>query len=1518
MKIPGNSGLGGQVFLVSDLRNFPTEACTFSLWTQQATRLFYGNYDTGSSFDDTQTFLDIDIQSGGMEVSFAGNGFNFSGAPYPAFRSGESHHLAISLSSTPDGYEISCYVNAVLVGTETLQIVNGNNQPMRLPPSGPLYIGNRAPDRSQDGQFGDLREARGVLSEFHLYRETLTNEGVNLDALGEVPENVTPYLNLPLDDLHHDLRLGLWLDTVQPFYHACEVIRTDNDPRIVFEHSFSQFPTADRSLSFWIRCRQDATGVLISYGDVSNSDHPNDGGSQWVLEDPANLRLGSYNSGIQLGTGIWNHVAIVEDKASRTTTCYLNGKPGPNPPANFVVDGVIPDQPLVLGAQRATDANDSVFSGEFVALRIWSRALNHDEVAKQARGVLPYPADPAMVYYNALGETGVREELDAPNIFFSPILNQEVTYPLLSGQATMQVLKVGPDKGGMQTLAYSNLSGVEFSLEFWAKIGTDGLVCSGHRGVDADNVMHFSIARQGEALNLDIYVPTNGQSHRYTLDASGMELSEWHHLAITISNSSVNGYLDGQESFAEPVTDPSILPPLDQLYLQFGGFGSDGSSTDGSLAEIRYWNRAMSVGEIRHRMYHSLIGNEFGLAGRWAFENALGRDTSSNQRHAFPVAKPEFTPLTDLDLEPLGSPYLVAQVSLLEDYHFGEVKITPRNSYRVNVIAFDQNDRPLPDIDLSVSIQAEPGNLIQQTNLLVEDSGQTEAHSIAVNQPYALTTNSQGVISFALPAEALMAPVLRITAPFMIKDHALLIFPDRQAHHKLSQVTEEELLKKKVVMEAGGEPVPMVSEEFRDSAPHLAQAIRHFMGVATEKAPQSNNPVVRPVEDRLREVVAPAIKRQYENATASPDAYNPITDAISGYAVGAGQTSISRSLSVNQMPDWEFKKRETGAYVVEESSRESRTRNLAQSDNLKYADEFTRLLLISVAGRQRSVAPTSYTELIAAIDQNNRNRSLFDLFTAIKDAVSFVVHTVEQVYESVKDTIRVAVVYITDALNQVKAFAIHTVEHAIEAVKGVLAKVGATVVGAINFVKELFDWSDILWTQKFNEQLLRSTIAASRTNLSSTKTSTLTWVDGLKAQTHDWLEKLKSNASEHKSAIKDEAAPGHRANVKGSYLQHLVGTHGKDASLDGEDDGPDPTQAQEKLDKIRKDNEAKVSHINGALTNLQLFSDTEYSLSVIVDRLIDLLETIADSLFDLMKAGLEWFFNQLELLLKDLDQMLAYRINLPLVTRLYEEVITDGSQLTLYSLSALLGAIPATITYKLATGADHGPFHGEELSLYRDIIVATNVNTPVDQEQQEQAAQLKIRQQKASLGLGGCFLGFIAITGIFNTILKLDENPPIKLKRIGFFLNGMFQLTQFPLGSTFTLESDPAAPSAATEETIWALQFFPLVLEGFSATGKYPESQVGYDIATTVFGGFHAAMFITVFGLEMADPESDKGDSGIKFAANLSSCVPELTSLVPQPLVKVLLSAVAATAWEALSLIRYFNEVKSHHNFLAR
>ncbi|WP_375582674.1 LamG-like jellyroll fold domain-containing protein [Cyclobacterium xiamenense] len=1519
------SELGGEIFLVAELQDFPLDSFTLSFWTKEPTRLFYGNYDTGSSYEDTETFLDIQVSSRNIQFNFVVANQRFNIDTYPLFDGNQSHHIAAAFHQTAQGYTISCYVNAVLLGSKTVQLLNGNNRPMRLLSMGPLYLGNAAPDVSQDGRFGDLREARGCMSELHIYRKTLSAHAINVDALGEIPDSSNLFMNLPLDELHYDRRRGIWLNTVQPDCPAKEKIRTDNHPVIVFERSFSQFPTSDRSVAFWIRCRQQERGVLISYGDVSTSDAPNDGGSEWVLQDPSSLRLGSISFGLDLGTGSWNHVVLVEDATAGTTCCYLNGQPGPNSPVNYVIDGVIANQPFILGAQQANDAEGTVFTGDLVELRFWSRPLSADEIAGFARGVVPDSNDPYLMYYNSREATGVQEILSGNKPMYFPLLNQQVTYSLLSASGAMHALQICPGKGGMRTLPYSGIDGIELSLECWTRSTADGYLCVGRTGTMADNSVIFSLARASGAIDLLIYNTNTTQPDRFTLKQGLTDLSDWHHIAITFSGMSINAYLDGQEVLSETMPDPSILPSLNQLYLEFGGTEAEESSMEGELAEIRLWNRALPLGEIRHRMYRFLMGSEFGLIGRWAFENSLGRDTSSEKRHAFPVDQPEFNRLSGIDLEPLDSPYLVAQVSLIEDYHFDEGQITERNAYRVMVTAYNESDRPMTGIDLSVSVQAEPNNPFQAVDLLIDESKKTEAKAIAIGESQALTTNSRGSISFALAAEDLIAPVLRITAPFMSADHALLIFPDRQAHHQLAQVTETDLLHKKVVMEAGGEPVPMVSEEQRESAPHVAQAIRHLMGVATEKNPQSNTPVERPVQDRLREVVTPPDKRMYENAKVSPWSYDSQSDVIAGYAVGAGQNSISRSLSVNQMPSWRFEKTGSNNFTVRATSPGHRTRYFALTDNLRYADKFTRLLLTSVDGRKRGVVPTPYADLLAAIDQESRERSQFDLFTLIKEAAGFVVHTVEQVYESVKETIRVAVIYITDAANKVTAFAIHTVQHAVEAVKGVLAQVGATLEGAINFVKVLFDWEDILETQEFTENLLKSVMTSARANLTDTKTKTLAWVERAKGETHDWLENLKSNTNQHKSSIREDSVPVQRSSIKGSYIQHMIASHGQHASLDGDEGRAlDPGQSDQQLDRIHRDNPSQVDHINGSLSNLHLFSGTDFSREVILDRLIDLFETIASSLFDLMAAGIEWFFDQLARLLEELDKMLAYRVDIPLLTRLYEQVITkkkDGvySQLTLYSLSALLGAIPTTLTYKLATGSERGPFHGEKLSSYRNVLVSHQ--QPISPEQAERERQLAI-QQKASLGLGGCFLSFIAISGIFNTILSGNKRPSLVLKRVAFAFNGVFQLTQFPLGSTFALKANPDPRAAETEVVIWVAQFFPVVLEGIAASDKLDGNSTALDtfsgVAMTVFGGLHAALFITVFALEMADPHSDKLDSKRKFVANLASCVPELTALMNDPPAEALISILSFTAWESLSLIRYANEVKNHQNFLAR
>lgn len=107
-----------------------------------------------------------------------------------------------------------------------------------------------------------------------------------------------------------------------------------------------------------------------------------------------------------------------------------------------------------------------------------------------------------------------------------------------------------------------------------------------------------------------------------------------------------------------------------------------------------------------------------------------------------------------------------------------------------------------------------------------------------------------------------------------------------------------------------------------------------------------------------------------------------------------------------------------------------------------------------------------------------------------------------------------------------------------------------------------------------------------------------------------------------------------------------------------------------------------------------------------------------------------------------------------------------------------------------------------------------------------------------------------------------------------------------------------------------------------TASDKLTTSKEAFDkfssVATTIFGGLHVALFISVFAIEMTEPETDKKDSVIKFIANVSSCVPEVATMVPQSASKAILSAVSSTAWELLSLVRYVNELKAHHNFSPR
>ena len=131
-----------------------------------------------------------------------------------------------------------------------------------------------------------------------------------------------------------------------------------------------------------------------------------------------------------------------------------------------------------------------------------------------------------------------------------------------------------------------------------------------------------------------------------------------------------------------------------------------------------------------------------------------------------------------------------------------------------------------------------------------------------------------------------------------------------------------------------------------------------------------------------------------------------------------------------------------------------------------------------------------------------------------------------------------------------------------------------------------------------------------------------------------------------------------------------------------------------------------VQEVVDAMTPLaQLFAseggDAEITVTV-QTALENMQEAIAQMLTNALEAGQELFAEMIE----QLPVMLNSRIQIPLLTPLYEKVIAPGQQLTFLNFVSLTSAIPATLGYKLFTllneGKAYAPFVAKESDVEDD------------------------------------------------------------------------------------------------------------------------------------------------------------------------------------------------------------------------
>jgi len=142
--------------------------------------------------------------------------------------------------------------------------------------------------------------------------------------------------------------------------------------------------------------------------------------------------------------------------------------------------------------------------------------------------------------------------------------------------------------------------------------------------------------------------PSNrvGENQLHLIAYGQIQASQWYHFAVVISSDDDNMqiYIDGNlntqrrydTSGIRDTEGPLVFGATVDIELITPSAGS-WKLFDGSIDEVRIWNRALTAEEIQANMSKTLTGTEEGLVGYWNFdelnEDGLVPDLSGNGNH---------------------------------------------------------------------------------------------------------------------------------------------------------------------------------------------------------------------------------------------------------------------------------------------------------------------------------------------------------------------------------------------------------------------------------------------------------------------------------------------------------------------------------------------------------------------------------------------------------------------------------------------------------------------------------------------------------------------------------------------------------------------------------------------------------------------------------------------------------------------------------------------------------------------
>ncbi|MEM9218102.1 MAG: LamG domain-containing protein [Cyanobacteria bacterium P01_F01_bin.150] len=530
----------------------------------------------------------------------------------------------------------------------------------------------------------------------------------------------------------------------------------------------------------------------------------------------------------------------------------------------------------------------------------------------------------------------------------------------------------------------------------------------------------------------------------------------------------------------------------------------------------------------------------------------------------------------------------------------------------------------------------------------IEVDGTT--HEIDETRSVTLSPNEMNHIMITSEADGINTPGLKIRTSDMALNERVVIFPNKDAHRQIAELEDGALWNAK---DAKGDLIVDRTAHTKEEVASAQNTIKRVMATVAYaddalEASKANGAANSRVQSSSRVVSSATIDKPWELTLGSVKNNQPNQP-------GDGSRSLVGKSPIKERP---LSSDEWQQLLAQSTS--------AEDANLPVASILsTSPVTGTIRGTRRGFAAKGLFGRIGRGIKKAIKKATSVVIGKVKDVVHVIVKTAEGIID----------------------FVVDTVEKVAEFVEAVVEKVVKSIKQFIEFLQFLFNWGDILKTQRYLGRAINAGFDYAAQLADDAKPHVSAFVTHLQDSVEDGMnglvEKLGGEPSDVKtSSFKlPEAIEWLLSKLFGGSKQTDADTEPNSTTAPSED-SPLEAFIRHLLEAIENIAGAGLRGIEGVgeslMTLLQNPLKPQRALIVIIEALRDVVIQLLEAGEQLTLALLEAF----EAVIKLFRNLLNSEIKIPFISDLFEFI--GAGKLTILNLFTLLLAVPVTIVHKLA------------------------------------------------------------------------------------------------------------------------------------------------------------------------------------------------------------------------------------------